>query len=69
MSRTALGLPAPERTVRYDEPEPSPVLSQLGDTWPADGRLVGIVVTNRGEAPPARPIASPGTSVPPLTPP
>jgi len=39
-----LGLPAPERTVQYDEPEPSPVLSQLGDTWPADGRLVGIVV-------------------------
>ena len=42
--RAGLGLPAPERTVQYDEPEPSPVLSQLGDTWPADGRLVGIVV-------------------------
>lgn len=39
-----LGLPAPERTVQYDEPEASPVLSQVGDTWPADGRLVGIVV-------------------------
>ena len=39
-----LGLPAPERTVEYDEPEPSPALSQVGDTWPPDGRTVGIVV-------------------------
>ncbi|WP_281351726.1 catalase [Nocardioides piscis] len=40
----ALGLPAPEATVTYDEPDPSPALSQLGETWPVDGRLVGIVV-------------------------
>ena len=40
----ALGLAVPERTVEYDEPEASPALSQVGDTWPGDGRMVGIVV-------------------------
>ncbi|MFC4036789.1 catalase HPII, partial [Streptomyces polygonati] len=38
-----LGLPAPSPTVSLAEPEPSPALSQLGGTWPLDGRIVGIV--------------------------
>ncbi|KQY60589.1 catalase [Aeromicrobium sp. Root495] len=41
---TGLGLPAPEPTIALTEPTPSPALSQLGQTWPTDGRLVGIVV-------------------------
>ncbi|CAM3509916.1 catalase [Nocardioides zeicaulis] len=44
-----LGLPAPERSVQYDEPEPSPALSQVGGTWPTDGRIVGIVVDPDGD--------------------
>lgn len=39
-----LGLPAPGPTVVLEEPEPSPTLSQLGGTWPTDGRIVGVLV-------------------------
>ncbi|MFI0720802.1 catalase [Streptomyces sp. NPDC021224] len=39
-----LGLPAPEPTVALADPEPSAALSQLGQEWPVDGRVVGIVV-------------------------
>jgi catalase len=39
-----LGLPAPEPTIPLTDEVPSPALSQVGGTWPADGRLVGIVV-------------------------
>lgn len=46
---TALGLPAPERTVEYDEPDASPALSQVGGTWPPDARTVGIVVDPSGD--------------------
>ncbi|MFD3328378.1 catalase [Streptomyces sp. NPDC058701] len=38
-----LGLPAPDAAGRLADPEPSPALSQLGQTWPLDGRIVGIV--------------------------
>ncbi|GAB3593646.1 Catalase HPII [Corynebacterium faecale] len=40
-----LGLPTPEKK---DLPDvtPSPALSQLGKTWPIDGRQVGILVTD-----------------------
>ncbi|WP_411104705.1 catalase [Streptomyces sp. cmx-4-9] len=38
-----LGLPAPQATVELAEAEASPALSQLGGTWPADGRVIGIV--------------------------
>lgn len=41
---TGLGLPAPEPTETLTDPTPSPALSQLGQTWPTDGRIVGIVV-------------------------
>jgi catalase len=46
---TALGLPAPGPTVEQAEPEPSPALSQVGGTWPVDGRTVGIVVDPDGD--------------------
>ncbi len=41
---TALGLPAPEPTEPLEDADPSPALSQVGQTWPADGRIVGILV-------------------------
>ena len=42
-----IGLPAPETTGQDAEAatvETSPALSQIGGTWPVDGRMVGIVV-------------------------
>ncbi|MFI1990655.1 catalase [Actinoplanes sp. NPDC020271] len=41
---TGLGLPAPAPTVDLPEVTPSPALSQVGQQWPADGRIIGIVV-------------------------
>ncbi|GAA1355883.1 catalase [Saccharothrix algeriensis] len=38
-----LGLPAPAAD-DLPQVQPSPALSQLGRTWPVDGRMVGIVV-------------------------
>ncbi|WP_329138492.1 catalase [Streptomyces sp. NBC_01476] len=38
-----LGLPAPAPTVALAEPAPSPALSQLGGTWPLDGRVIGVI--------------------------
>ncbi|WP_030960355.1 catalase [Streptomyces sp. NRRL S-378] len=40
---TGLGLPAPAADVPLIAADPSPALSQLGDTWPTDGRVIGIV--------------------------
>ncbi|WP_327420333.1 catalase [Streptomyces sp. NBC_01230] len=40
---TGLGLPVPEATVTLAAVEPSPALSQLGEAWPVDGRVIGIV--------------------------
>jgi catalase len=45
----ALGLPAPEPTVSLVDPDPSPALSQVGQAWPAEGRIIGIVVDPAGE--------------------
>jgi catalase len=39
-----LGLPAPTATGRQKKVTPSPALSQIGRTWPTDGRIIGIVV-------------------------
>ncbi|MEQ4524129.1 catalase [Nocardioides kribbensis] len=47
---TGLGLPAPEPEAPLATPTPSPALSQLGGTWPVDGRMVGIVV-DAGDGP------------------
>ncbi|CUR56204.1 Catalase HPII [metagenome] len=44
-----LGLSAPAATVALVDLPPSPALSQLGGTWPTDGRLVGIVVDPDGD--------------------
>ncbi|SMC81877.1 catalase [Lentzea albidocapillata] len=38
-----LGLPVPA-TARLKKVTPSPALSQVGHTWPPDGRIIGIVV-------------------------
>jgi catalase len=46
---TGLGLPAPEPTVPLADAEPSPALSQVGEAWPPDGRMVGIVVDPDGD--------------------
>ncbi|MBV1956900.1 MULTISPECIES: catalase [Streptomyces] len=40
---TGLGLPAPAAGEPLADPSPSPALSQVGQTWPPDGRIVGIV--------------------------
>src|SRR4051794_6798439 len=44
-----LGLPAPEPSEALGDPAPSPALSQLGQTWPTDGRMIGIVVDPDGD--------------------
>jgi catalase len=46
---TGLGLPAPEATEPLADVEPSPALSQLGQVWPPDGRMIGIVVDPDGD--------------------
>ena len=38
-----LGLPAPKPVNSLPSVEPSPALSQLGQTWPTTGRIIGIV--------------------------
>ncbi len=47
---SGLGLPAPSPTVPLVDSEPSPSLSQVGGTWPVDGRLVGILVDENADA-------------------
>ncbi|ORT57002.1 catalase [Streptomyces sp. CB03238] len=44
-----LGLPAPKATEPLAMVEPSPALSQIGETWPTDGRIIGIVADDNGE--------------------
>src|SRR5690606_22925123 len=39
-----LGLPAPEPGVEHEDVTPSPALAQIGQEWPVDGRIVGVVV-------------------------
>ncbi|MFL6158347.1 MAG: catalase [Marmoricola sp.] len=46
---SALGLPAPAATVKLGRPQPSPSLSQVVGSWPADGRVVGIVIGSETE--------------------
>ncbi|MFC3572563.1 catalase [Streptomyces yaanensis] len=38
-----LGLPAPEATAPLFAADASPALSQVGRTWPLDGRVIGVV--------------------------
>ena len=44
-----LGLPAPDPTEKLVDLDPSPALSQVGETWPTDGRMIGIVVDPEGD--------------------
>ncbi|MVO88648.1 catalase [Streptomyces sp. p1417] len=44
-----LGLPAPGPTVAIESAEASPALSQLGRTWPTDGRVVAVVTGGQGD--------------------
>ncbi|MEU2427716.1 catalase [Streptomyces sp. NPDC007851] len=44
-----LGLPAPGATVPLADVAPSPALSQVGHTWPAEGRVIGIVTGPGGD--------------------
>lgn len=44
-----LGLPVPAAGEALAEPEPSPALSQLGRTWPLDGRVIGIVADEESD--------------------
>ncbi|WP_282796321.1 catalase [Streptomyces sp. CC224B] len=46
---TGLGLPAPEPTVPLADVAPSPALSQVGQTWPTEGRIIGIVTGPDGD--------------------
>jgi len=39
----SLGLPIPEATEDLTDEEASPALSQLGATWPVEGRQVGVI--------------------------
>ncbi|BCJ47004.1 catalase [Actinoplanes ianthinogenes] len=41
---TGLGMPAPQPAGELPEVAPSPALSQVGEQWPSDGRVIGIVV-------------------------
>ncbi|MGA5194193.1 catalase [Streptomyces exfoliatus] len=45
-----LGLPVPPATVPFADVRPSPALSQLGATWPLDGRVIGIVADENDAA-------------------
>ena len=38
-----LGLPAPEANVAVPDVAPSPALSMVGESWPIDGRMIGVV--------------------------
>ncbi|MFF9498654.1 catalase [Streptomyces sp. NPDC014656] len=38
-----LGLPAPAPTAPLAQVDPSPALSQLGRSWPVEGRVIGVV--------------------------
>jgi catalase len=45
-----LGLPAPAPTsTPEDDVQPSPALSQLGQTWPLAGRVVGIIADDNSD--------------------
>ncbi|WOH20620.1 catalase [Paenarthrobacter sp. GOM3] len=45
-----LGMPVPGATVQVPDSDPSPALSQIGGTWPAAGRVVGIIADDSSDA-------------------
>ncbi|MER6840200.1 catalase [Streptomyces platensis] len=44
-----LGLPSPEADRPLASVDPSPALSQIGRSWPVDGRIIGIVTGDNGD--------------------
>ncbi|GAA1115003.1 catalase [Arthrobacter flavus] len=40
---SGLGLTAPAPTVQVEDHEPSPTVSQIGGTWPVEGRIIGVI--------------------------
>ncbi|GAA2635022.1 catalase [Streptomyces axinellae] len=44
-----LGLPAPEPSAPLAQVDPSPALSQLGASWPVDGRVLGIIADENSD--------------------
>jgi catalase len=46
---TGLGLPAPKATIKLEDLDPSPALSQIGGEYPPDGRTIGIVIDPDGD--------------------
>ncbi|MBM9623913.1 catalase [Streptomyces zhihengii] len=44
-----LGLPVPDPSEPLADVSPSPALSQVGRTWPLDGRVIGIVTDGAGD--------------------
>ncbi|WP_326615752.1 catalase [Streptomyces decoyicus] len=44
-----LGLPAPEADRPLASVDPSPALSQIGRSWPLEGRMIGIVADDNGD--------------------
>ncbi|GAA1354776.1 catalase CatB [Arthrobacter rhombi] len=46
----SLGLPSPAPDTEVEDRDPSPAVSQVGKTWPVDGRVIGIVAEHSTEA-------------------
>jgi len=46
---TGLGLSAPSGTQELADVQPSPALSQLGQSWPTTGRVIGIVADENSD--------------------
>ena len=44
-----LGMPAPDATEQVPDREPSPAVSQVGETWPVAGRVVGILADSSSD--------------------
>lgn len=44
-----LGLPVPEPTEPLSDPELSPALSQVGEEWPVDGRIIALLVDENSD--------------------
>lgn len=44
-----LGMPAPEATEQVPDRDPSPAVSQVGETWPVAGRVVGIIADSASD--------------------
>lgn len=44
-----LGMPAPKASEEVADQDPSPALSQVGQTWPVAGRVVGIIADSSSD--------------------